>query len=208
MKFFKNIFPLALLIAFSATASAQYLEYTATDASKLWFDGTSTLHDFTCHANEIKSEVVFSAELLDGTAGTAQQGEIIIPVEQIKHDNDGLTKNMYKTLEPKKYPQITFVWNSIELTENQDENSTINATVHGDLTVKDQTRDITIPVEIKGLANADTLQVVGNYPLFLSNFDIEQPSFFLGTLKVGDEFNIKFDMTFARTNNYEELTQR
>ncbi len=208
MKFFKNILPLALLIVFSATASAQYLEYTATDAGKLWLDGTSTLHDFTCHANEINAKVVFSAELLDGNAGAAQKGEVIIPVEQIKHDNDGLTKNMYKTLEPKKYPQITFVWNSIEMTENQDANSTINATVHGDLTVKDETRDITIPVEIKGLENADTLRVVGTYPLFLSNFNIEQPSFFLGTLKVGDEINIKFDMNFARTNQLEELTQR
>lgn len=208
MKFFKNTLFFALLVVFSATASAQYLEYTATDASKLWFDGTSTLHDFTCHANAIDATVVFSPDLLNGAPGATQQGTVTVPVEQITHENDGLTKNMYKVLEPEVWPHITFAWNSIQVNGDEQADNDMNGTIRGALTIKGETREVQFPVEIKGFDTADTLQVVGDYALYLSNFDIKRPSFFLGTLKVGDEINIKFDMTFAQTNRYEELTQR
>ncbi len=208
MKLAKRITPLVLLFALLTAATAQELEYTAVDSSKLWFDGTSTLHDFTCYAREIKAQVSFSPSLLNGQPGSVQNGEVIIPVKQIKHKDEGLNKNMYKTLAADKYPDIKFVWNSILVEENQPADSVIDAKIDGALTVRGERRDITVPVKINGLDSADTLNVVGDYALSLANFGIKRPSFFLGTLKVGDEIDIHFDMTFARSNRNKELTQR
>ena len=206
MKFAKLILPLVLLAVLQTAGTAQYVEYKATDDSKLWFDGTSTLHDFTCHAQEINANVTFAPTLLDGEPGDIQKGKVVIPVEQIKHENDGLNKNMYKVLEPETYPEIEFVWDSIEVSGQSD--TALNANVSGNLTIKGETREITVPVTIKDTESADTLKAVGNYTLYLSNFDIKRPSFFLGTLKVGDEFQIYFDLALVRTERYKELTQQ
>ncbi len=206
MKLTKYILPLVLLFVLHMRAPAQEFEYTIVDSSKLWFDGTSTLHDFTCYANEVEARVAFSPELLDGQKSDIHQGEVIIPVLQIKHKDEGLNKNMYKTLEPDKWPDIKFVWNSMQVTDSLPSNDIINATISGNLSIKGETRDITIPVEIKGVDNPDTLNVVGAYPLSLANFDIKRPTFFLGTLKVGDEIKIYFDLTFARSLYQNELT--
>ena len=206
MKLAKIVLPLVLLFVLHTAGTAQYVEYTATENSTLWFDGTSTLHDFTCHAQEINASVTFAQTVLDGDAGDAQKGQVIIPVEQITHENDGLTENMYKVLEPENYPEIEFIWNSIEITDHSD--SVINANVSGNLTIKGEMRDITVPVTIKDFQTEDTLNVVGSYVLYLSNFDIKRPSFFLGTLKVGDEINVHFDLTMVRGEGFKELTQR
>jgi len=208
MKMFKYILPLILVILLQAAGTAQYVEYKATESSELWFDGTSTLHDFTCHANEINASVVFSPALLDGNSADVQRGQVVIPVKKIKNENDALTKNMYKTLEPDKWPEITFDLKAIDVPDAQAIDKTIEAALTGDLTVKGETREISVPVNVSGIGNADTLQVKGNYLLTLSNFDIKRPSFFLGTLKVGDEIDIHFDLTFVQTERYKELTTR
>ena len=202
------ILSFVLFAALQTIVTAQNIKYRALDSSELWFDGTSTLHDFTCHANKIDATVVVSTSLLDGKSGETQKGQVTIPVKKIKNENDGLTKNMYKTLEPDKWPEINFALDMIKLSREAQKEEIINADIHGALTIKGETRDISMPVEITGLENADTLNVSGSYLLLLSDFEIKRPSFFLGTLKVGDEIDISFDLRFVRENDYKELTQR
>jgi polyisoprenoid-binding protein YceI len=204
----KMLLPLFLLFIGLSTATSQTVRYRALESSQLWFDGTSTLHDFTCYATEFQAEVTFSPALLTGDAGETQVGQVTVPVQQIKHENDGLNKNMYKTLEPAKWPEINFDLKTIKVDETSQSDNLVNANVTGDLTIKGETRDITLPVEVKSVENADTLYVNGAYSLLLSNFGIDRPSFFLGTLKVGDEIDIRFDLTFIRASEYQEVTQR
>ncbi len=208
MKLIKIILPLVALFVLQTAGNAQYIEYKAIESSKLWFDGTSTLHDFTCHAKEINANVIFSPSLLDGNAGETQAGQVTIPVKKIKNENDGLTKNMYKTLQPEKWPEITFDLNTIVVPDTQKIDKTIQVEVKGDLTIKGETREISFPVKVNGIENADTLQVKGHYLLSLANFDIKRPSFFLGTLKVGDEIDIQFELAFVQADHYKELTKR
>ena len=204
----KLIVPLIFLIGWLSTGTSQTVHYKALESSQLWFNGTSTWQDFTCYATEFQAEATFSPSLLTGQAGEIQMGQVTIPVEKIKHDNDGLNKNMYKTLEPEEWPEINFDLNAINVAETALSDHLIKTNVTGDLTIKDETREIAFPVEVKSVENADTVHVNGAYSLLLSNFDIDRPSFFLGTLKVGDEINIQFDLTFVRASEYKEVTIR
>ncbi|MBN1996759.1 YceI family protein [candidate division KSB1 bacterium] len=204
----KLVLSFVLLTLLQTIGTAQQFEYKAVESSQLWFDGTSTLHDFTCHAEALEANVTFSPALLDGGPGEIEKGHVIIPVKKIKHENDGLTQNMYKTLEPEKWPEILFDLNKIEITDSTNTFKTVQANIQGSLTLKGETREISVPISVSGLENADTLQVKGNYPLSLSNFDIKRPTFFLGTLKVGEKIDIFFDLKFIRTNQYIELTKQ
>ena len=94
-----------------------------------------------------------------------------------------------------KNPTITFT-----LTEK-----TINATKHslvanGNLTMAGVTKPVELHLIYKVLPGGE-LQISGSHALVMSDFNMVPPTAMMGTIKVGDEVVVDFEITLTNTNN-------
>lgn len=119
-----------------------------------------------------------SITVLDGTGG-------VKPVSN--GDRADIKKNMDKTLQTGKHPQITFRSTSIE-SQGQD-----RYTVHGDLTIAGNTRPCSLDVSLEpGAAKATTT-------IAQTNFGIKPYSGLMGALKVRDTVDIHVEATLPNS---------
>lgn len=69
-------------------------------------------------------------------------------------------------------------------------------TVHARITIKDQARDVTLPVQLT--TDKEMLRAKGQFRIKLTDFGITPYSVAMGALKVEDELMIKFELTATR----------
>lgn len=107
-----------------------------------------------------------------------------------------ITKDMRKTLQSDKYPNIILELKEIQNTrchnlELCDEWFDLQAVV--DITLTCETNTYTFPVFAKKVDDK-VFRVSGDTSLQLCDFDIEAPTALLGLIKVKDGLNISFDL--------------
>ena len=205
MKAFSMVL-VAALAASGTTAQAQTMATHGTrlalrDSSTLSLVGTSTLHGFTCTTHTMQAVVVVDSNFLAAPLRTmqhpVQQVEVTIPVTSLKCGEDGMNNNMYKTLKTKEFPSITYSLQSYTVDSATVASDSIITHTNGNLTISGATRPVTMDVRItrdaNGLAHAR-----GTVAFKMSDFSIKPPTFFLGTLRVGDRVEISFDLLASR----------
>jgi polyisoprenoid-binding protein YceI len=60
------------------------------------------------------------------------------------------------------------------------------------ITIKDQSRDLTVPVQLS--ADAQSLRVIGQFQIKQTEFGITPYSVAMGALQVQDQLTIKFEL--------------
>ncbi|HUR17336.1 MAG TPA: YceI family protein [Acidimicrobiales bacterium] len=112
--------------------------------------------------------------------------EIVSAVGGVKplsdKDRVDISKNIEKTLDTGKHPNVTFKSTSISGSEP-------TVTVSGDLTIKGQTKPATLTVTTKGD------QLVGKTSVVQSEFGIKPYSAMMGALKVRDSIDLELTCT-------------
>lgn len=117
-------------------------------------------------------------------------GEVVVQTNSITTDNDRrdgqFRGNIFET---ETYPTATFTIDSpIDLSQLPRDGSTQTVTAEGTLTLKDQTRDVTVEMEV--LQSGDTLIASGSIPTTWADYGIEPPS--LGFVTVEDSGTVDF----------------
>ncbi|HVZ76916.1 MAG TPA: YceI family protein [Gemmatimonadaceae bacterium] len=193
----------AALAAFSATGAAQTAgtQLALRQDSKLSLDGTSTLHPFTCATSTIDALVsvdsAYRTQPMTAIAHPIIKVDVTIPVKTLKCGHDKMDDNMYGTLKANDFPEIHYVLNSYQLVADQTTADSFVAKTTGTLTVSGKSQPVEMLVTGKrspdGVAHA-----TGTVEILMTDFGIKPPSFFLGTLKVGNKIAIKFDLSADR----------
>lgn len=164
--------------------------------SRLWFDGKSTVRDWSCSAPVIEAVV----EATDGAAAAAVlRGEkavtrttLTVPTMKLDCDNGTMNGHMRKALDAEKHAAITFTLDRYELAAGD----TARGTLEGTLLIKGVTKPITLPVEFqRGTDGA--LRVTGTYALKMTDWGVKPPKLMLGTLKVNEMVAVHFDLMLA-----------
>ncbi len=101
----------------------------------------------------------------------------------------------YDAFNYEKHPQIVFTLNSRKISK---ENLTID--LKGVLAMAGATKPVDLKLNYKVLPNGD-LKVTGSKSLLMTEFKMEPPTAMMGTIKVGDEVVITFDMTLTTNNS-------
>lgn len=191
-----------LLLALRPGARTQSQEaatkYLIAEPSFLRVRGTSTINDFTIHAEAMKAELWIPDAVRDSApfrALTAHpMGAITIPVQQLHGGNALFNRDLRHALEADKYPEVVY-----QLTTFRPRDTLATEPdwrlihVEGRLTVTDVTR--TIRMEIRGRwSQPDRMEFKGNKILTISEFDIPPPTRFFGALRVGDTVIVDFHL--------------
>lgn len=179
---------------------AQDITYHAQGTpTEMIIDGDSNIHDWDAEATNIDATLTFqniesvTAETL--TPETFKSLSITIPVDGIKAESGGLTKNIHKYLKGKDNPNITFKLSSVSNITQQNDSLLIDANGVINAAGKDN------PVEMQVTANIGsdgTINFSGEQQLLMTDFDIDPPTAVFGTIRSKDEIVIKFDVSFSK----------
>lgn len=163
--------------------------------SRLWVEGTSTVRGFSCAAGTINAAV--EAGTTGAVAATLSGQKAIrsvrieIPAKSLDCDNGTMNGHMYKALDADKHGSIVFSMNGYEVSPNGGDAATVRLT--GNLRLGGQEKPITMTAAAKQ-GPGGTLQVTGSQEVRLSEHGLKAPTLMMGTMKVGDAVQVKYDL--------------
>ncbi|HVE45429.1 MAG TPA: YceI family protein [Acidimicrobiales bacterium] len=164
--------------------------------------GSLTVHTFRAGMGaKIGHDLVLEAKKWSGTVNvdadnpSASSVEVTVDLSSLEivsatggvkplsdKDRVDIAKNIEKTLDTGKHPNVTFKSTSVSGSEP-------TVTVNGDLTIKGQTKPATLTVT----ANGDKL--TGKTSVVQSEFGIKPYSAMMGALKVRDSIDLELNCT-------------
>ena len=202
MKSFKNTCLILVLFFIQvylvkAQDAPQY-KYIISSESKLWFEGTSTLHGYKCVAKEITGSFIMKEMISDSTqtkfSNAAITGIVQIPVLSIDSGKGKMDKKMRKLLKADDYPEIIFELTNLEVTASPETGKDqVQLKTMGNVKVAGVEK--TIALEVIGNLEANgTIRFAGSKKLLMTDFNIKPPTMFFGRLKTGNEITVYFEI--------------
>lgn len=160
--------------------------------SKLWFDGKSTVRDWSCKATAIEGTVDAQgpeavAAVLKGEKGV-RAATLTFPTSKLDCENGTMNGHMLKALNATQHPTITFALTGYELATA----TPVKGTLQGTLTINGVAKAITLPAEFAAAGNA--LRVTGSYALTMTEWQVTPPKLMMGALKVNPLVTVNFDL--------------
>ena len=181
-----------LLVPMSATALAD-APLTLRPGSRLWIEGTSTVRKFQCTAAVLEADIIAAPAavpaILSGEKAV-RSVEVRIPTARLDCANGTMNEHMLKALKAKEHATITFVVASYETERAADE---VRGMLAGTLSLGGVKKTITVNATGRGAAEG-ALRVTGAHELRMSDYGLKPPTLMLGTMKVGDAVNVRFDL--------------
>jgi len=166
---------------------------TLAPASRLSFDGTSTVRNWSCTAGTIDAAIEAEGEGPVGAVLQARKAveEVVLtfPVERLECGNGTMNGHMRKALNADTHRTITFRLTGYELTAG----TPVGGTLRGTLTLNGVTKPITLRAQFSQ-APGGALRVAGSYPLTMTDWQVTPPTLMLGTLKVAPVVTVQFDL--------------
>jgi polyisoprenoid-binding protein YceI len=188
----------AICFAFPHATHAQ-TNYTVDSNSVINIKGTSPLHDWGMTAQSFTGNAKFSfVENKDeGSSDLSAVTEFTLhlPIHNLKSENKGMEKSAYKALKEDKYKDIVFELTSAKFKPSGKRYYLI--LLHGNLTMAGVTQPTTLKTSAR--VNEDgTIFCTGSLPIYLSDYNIERPSYLLGTMKVGDVLTLNYNLLLVK----------
>jgi len=176
----------ALAIQFDQAQAQQFGVKTC----KLTVKGTSSIHDWesTVEKMETKGSIAVANNTLQNV------GDVVvkIPVKSIKSPKGKMMDNKtWDAFDHEKNPLITFSLTNKKINAG---NKTLDAT--GTLTMAGVTRAIDLKLGYKILSDG-LIQITGSKKLKMTDFKMDPPTAMMGTIKVGDEVEVAFEMVLT-----------
>ena len=177
-----------VFVGWADSASAQ--SYTFQNSSKIWVEGTSSVHDWQCNVAQFAGTV--AAEPADAGLASLSGTSLTVPVQGIDCDNGTMNGKVRDALgsSPVRYALKSATpgapgadgWFEIRTT--------------GDLTINGTTR--TVQMNVRGKATEGGFRFTGQHALQMTDYGISPPTAMFGALKTGDQVTVHFDATVAR----------
>jgi len=184
-----------VLIIISGTVIVQAQNNFSVKTMSGSIKGTSTLHDWQSEITKIDFRGDFDEE--GNTLKAIKNVEVKIRVESIKSTHGKKMDNKtYESFKSTSNPFITYTLSTARVEEGLNRSVSITAT--GNLSMAGKTKVVSISAVGKVLGNGD-LQVSFSKQLKMTEFEMKPPVMFLGTIKVGDEITVQFDLILTRS---------
>ncbi len=149
--------------------------------SRVGFDGSSTLHDFTAVTSNIQGN--FVANLM--TPQTGLGGSIRVRAASLNSGLEDRDAAMREHLAVEQFEDIRFDLIDFEPSMVDSEAQSLSGLIHGSLTIRGTSREIKMPITMQ-LDESGRLNIEGQTPLLLSDYKVPVPNK-LGVIKMDDQ---------------------
>lgn len=156
--------------------------------------GTSTLHDWESEITVMEGKGSFQSK--NGVLASIKNAEIKVLVRGIKSEKGrNMDNKTYETFQSDKYPFITYSFDNAKVVINDARAVSIEA--DGILSMAGTSKSTSLLAKGKELPNGD-LQLTVSKTIKMTDFNMKPPVMFLGTIKVGDEITVNFDLVLSK----------
>jgi polyisoprenoid-binding protein YceI len=187
-----QIMALAILMLPAIYTSAQNT-YTSSTVD-LTVSGTSTLHDWDMKSLKANCTATFTQNSAGHITGLTALS-FSTPANALKSEHSSMDNNAYKALKSDKNPSITYTMTSATVTAG--ETGAVTVKCNGKLTIAGTEKDQEIVAVVK--PNADnSLTVSGSRAISMKDFNMQPPTFMLGTIKTGNDVTLKFNLILRK----------
>jgi polyisoprenoid-binding protein YceI len=188
----------ALITLAAAAAGAQETARVAVSPeSKLWIEGTSNLHGWSCKATTLDAAVELdaaaAAQVNAAPPKALKKVQVKVPVKSIKCGHGGMDDNLYKALKADETPDISYIMATFEAASGEAKDSFTLHTV-GTLTIAGKENKVSMDVLATRLADG-SVKATGMVPIKMTDFGIKPPTAIFGRLKTGDEVKVNFELS-------------
>jgi hypothetical protein len=196
----KTLVTLSALMAAAATTagaqSASAIRLRLDPSSEVTIEGTSSMHAFHCKTNKIMAYVDVDpgyTKDLTKVARPIASVKVNIVVRTLTCGNGQMDKNMYSTLKADENPIIKYTLSNYDILAGTASAAAFSAKTSGTLTISGKEKAFDMKINAARLSDGKTT-AEGEQALLMSDFGIKPPSFMFGTLKVGDEIKVRFNL--------------
>ena len=161
------------LIVFFSSTSAQSQTFSTSDGYAK-FDASTSISNYSGETNSLIGKINLQSKEISFS----------LPVDSIKTGIAARDRDMYKLLETGQYPNMVFQGKLVSEFNTGDDQQ--KATAKGTLTIRNETREITVEGTLQKTGGG--LQLEAGWTLLLSDYNIDRPSKFFA--KVRDEHKI------------------
>ena len=189
---------IALIIVAATTATAQETaRVVVAPESKLWIEGTSNLHGWSCKAEQLDAAVeldkAIASQLKTAPPKALKRVEVKVPVKSLKCGHGAMDNNLYKALNADASPDVTYILTTFDAVPDET-NDTFSLKTVGTLRVAGKENTVAMDVVATRMADG-TVKAVGTVPIKMTDYGIKPPTAIFGRLKTGDEVKVKFELT-------------
>jgi len=192
-----TLLTVSALMAVAVTAQAQSASAIRLDpTSEVTIEGTSSMHAFHCKTNKIMAYVDVDpgyTKDLTKIARPIASVKVNIVVRTLTCGNGQMDKNMYSTLDADKNPIIRYTMSGYDILDGSAKPSAFVAKTTGTLVISGQEKIINMKINAERLSDGKAT-AQGEESVLMTDFGIQPPSFMFGTLKVGNEIKVKFNL--------------
>jgi polyisoprenoid-binding protein YceI/CheY-like chemotaxis protein len=159
-------------------------------AGTLSFDGHATVGDFVGTTTAVTGRIIGAEEI------TAVRGWVEAPVQTLTTGDSKRDKDLNKSMESGKYPNIRFELTGI--TPKGGTPDSLAATLHGALMIHGVTRKVALPARLQ--FRGSQARVRSDFPLNLKDYRIGGLSKMLGLLKMYENIEVHVDVSWMIGN--------
>ena len=194
-----TLLTVSALMAVTATAGAQSasaIRLRLDPGSEVTIEGTSSMHAFHCKTNKIMAYVDVDpgyTKDLTRVARPIVSVKVNIVVRTLSCGNGQMDKNMYSTLDADKNPIIKYTMSGYDILDGSAKPTAFVAKTTGTLVISGQEKVISMKINAERLSDGKAT-AEGEQDVLMTDFGIKPPSFMFGTLKVGNEIKVKFNL--------------
>ena len=194
----KTLLTIAALATAATTAGAQSasaIRLRLLPGTELSISGTSNVHDFHCKTNKINAYIDVDpgyTKDLTKVARPIVSVKVNIAVKSLSCGNRKMDENMYATLKADQNQLIRYTLSGYDILNGSA--TAFAAKTNGTLTILGTDKTLAMKVDATRLAEGKAT-AEGEETLLMSDFGIKPPSFMFGTMKVGNEVKVKFNLT-------------
>ena len=186
---------LTALLTVAGSLHAQSVRLAVGPESKLWIEGGSNLHDWSCKASSIEAAIEVDESFVKTTtvASTSlKKVQVKVPVRNLKCGNGKMDNNLYKALKADDAPEISYILATFDVVPGAEKDSfTVKAV--GALTVAGTEKTVNMDVTAARLPDGG-VRAEGALPLLMTDFGVKPPTALLGTLRTDNKITVKFSL--------------
>ena len=192
-----TLLTVSALMAAATVAGAQgasAIRLRLEPGSELSIEGTSNVHDFHCKTNKINAYIDVDpgyTKDLTKVARPIVSVQVNIAVKSLSCGNRKMDENMYSTLKADENQLIKYRLSGYDILNGTA--MAFAAKTTGTLTILGKEKIVTMKIDAARL-NEGKATAQGEETLLMSEFGIKPPSFMFGTMRVGDEIKVKFNL--------------
>lgn len=190
------VFALACVALFIGvqTSNAQNLKMSA--SSKVWIDGTSTLHDWKTMCKGTTGNFSIPESVFAGKPGdnVDLKTSFTVPVKMITHEKEDLVENLQEAMEADKFPIVKYTVTQASIVSSDATKAVLKTT--GKLNIHGVEKVVSFNVNL--VKTATGMEVKGVANVNMKDHGIDPPTMMLGTIKTGKDVRIGFDMDLTK----------